>query len=82
MAKRKVYVNVLLKQDREGNILPLNVEWEDGTVFEIDKIIYKCRASSTKVGGSGERYTVRISGKETYLYFSEDEKRWFVEGKY
>jgi hypothetical protein len=39
-----------------------------------------CKAASTKVGGCGIRYTVRIEGKETYL-FDEDGK-WFVEEEY
>lgn len=81
MAKRKVYVKVLMIQDEEGNIQPLQIVWEDGKVFDVDKVIYRCRASSTKVGGTGMRYTIRISGKETFLYYSEDENRWFVEGK-
>ena len=39
-----------------------------------------CRAASTKVGGTGLRYTVMICGKETYL-FDEENGKWFVEGK-
>lgn len=81
MAKRKVYVKVIMIQDEEGNIQPLQIVWEDGKVFDVDKVVYRCRASSTKVGGTGMRYTIRISGKETFLYYSEDENRWFVEGK-
>lgn len=81
MAKRKVYVKVIMIQDEEGTIQPLQIVWEDGKVFDVDKVIYRCRASSTKVGGTGMRYTIRISGKETFLYYSEDENRWFVEGK-
>ena len=81
MAKRKVYVKVIMIQDEEGNIQPLQIIWEDGKVFDVDKVIYRCRASSTKVGGTGMRYTIRISGKETFLYYSEDENRWFMEGK-
>lgn len=81
MAKRKVYVKVIMIQDEEGNIQPLQIVWEDGKVFDVDKVVYRCRASSTKVGGTGMRYTIRISGKETFLYYSEDENRWFMEGK-
>lgn len=81
MAKRKVYVKVLMMQDEEGGIQPLQIVWDDGKAYDVDRVIYKCRASSTKVGGTGMRYTVRISGKETYLYYSEDENRWFMEGK-
>lgn len=81
MPKRKVYVKVLLMQDESGSIEPLQIIWDDGQMYDVDKVLYKCRASSTKVGGTGIRYTVRISGKETFLYYSEDENRWFMEGK-
>jgi len=76
---RKVYVDVTLKQDKYGGVLPLDVTWEDGTVYEVDRLLYVCRAASLKAGGAGTRYTVRICGKETYLF--EEDGRWFVEGK-
>ena len=76
---RKVYVEVTAKFDTEGNITPLSVTWEDGTVYEIDRILDKRRAASLKAVGIGMRYTCRISGRQSYLYY--DEPRWFVEGK-
>lgn len=76
---RKVYVEVTAKFDTEGNITPLSVTWEDGTVYEIDRILDKRRAASIKAGGIGMRYTCRISGRQSYLYY--EEPRWFVEGK-
>ncbi len=45
---RKVYVEVTAKFDTEGNITPLAVTWEDGTVYEIDKIVDKRRVASLK----------------------------------
>lgn len=77
--RRKVYVDVVLKNDKKGNIRPLSITWEDGTNFEVDRLITVCRASSTRVGGCGIRYTVSIAGNETYLFHEDD--RWFVEGK-
>ena len=38
---RKVYVEVIARFDTDGNITPLSVKWEDGTVYEIDKVIDK-----------------------------------------
>ena len=76
---RKVYVEVTAKFDTEGNITPLSVTWEDGTVYEIDRILDKRRAASIKAGGIGMRYTCLISGRRSYLYY--EEPRWFVEGK-
>ena len=51
----------------------------NGRVFAIEQLGYKCRASSTKVGGGGIRYTVRINGRETYLF--QEGSRWFVEAR-
>lgn len=76
---RKVYVAVNLDVDIEGKIRPRSIHWEDGHVYEIDRLKQRIRAASTKVGGCGIRYTVMICGKETYL-FNEDD-RWFVEAK-
>ena len=76
---RKVYVEVTAKFDTEGNITPLSVTWEDGTVYEIDRILDKRRAASLKAVGIGMRYTCRISGRQSYLYY--EDPRWFVEGK-
>ena len=76
---RKVYVEVTARFDVEGNITPLSVTWEDGTVYEIDRILDKRRAASLKAGGIGMRYTCRILGQQSYLYY--EDPRWFVEGK-
>lgn len=77
---RKVYVEVIARFDTDGNITPLSVKWEDGTVYEIDKVIDKRRAASLKAGGIGMRYTCRILNQQSYLFY--EEPRWFVEGKY
>ena len=47
--------------------------------LRIYQLGYKCRASSAKVGGGGIRYTVRINGRETYLF--QEGSRWFVEAR-
>ena len=38
-------------------------------------------AASLKVGGNGIRYTVRILGKQTYIFYDNNECKWFVEAK-
>lgn len=76
---RRVYVNVIARHDEQGKVRPLEVEWEGGRRFEVDKLLDVRRAAALKAGGQGLRYTVRILGKETYLF--EDEGRWFVEAK-
>ena len=76
---RRVYVNVIARHDEQGRVRPLEVEWEDGRRFEVDRLLDVRRAAALKAGGQGLRYTVRIMGRETYLF--EDEGRWFVEAK-
>ena len=76
---RKAYVSVNLDVDEEGAIQPRLIRWKDGLIFQIDQILYKCRATSKKVGGGGIRYTVMIRGKESFLFHEGD--KWFVEAK-
>lgn len=64
----------------DGTARPRKIKFEDGEVYEIDRVRHCCRAASTKVGGTGLRYTVMICGTETFL-FDEENGKWFVEGK-
>ena len=76
---RKEYVSVKLDVDEEGAIQPRLIRGKEGLIFQIDQILYKCRATSKKVGGGGIRYTVMIKGKESFLFHEGD--KWFVEAK-
>lgn len=81
---RKVYVSVLLMVDTDGNKRPYRIKFEDdpvyqNSVFHIDKVADIRRAASTKVGGTGIRYTICIDGKQSYLF--EDDNKWFIEAK-
>ena len=75
--KRKVYVAVRADFDTEGRITPVSLTWEDGTVFEIDRVLDCKKAASQKAGGIGDRFTIRVQGRERYLWF--ENPRWFVE---
>ena len=63
--------------DLDGNIRPRAITWEDGRVFEIDRVLDARRAASLKAGGVGMRYTCRIRGKEVRLF--NEEGHWFME---
>jgi len=67
----KVYVGVNARFEPDGKIIPLSVTWEDGSEYEIDRVMNVCRAASLKAGGVGIRYTVRIGSTETYLFRDE-----------
>lgn len=77
--ERKVYVEVTARFDVAEKVTPLSLTWEDGTVFEIDKVLDCRRAASLKAGRIGLRYSVQIGKRQSYLYY--EEPRWFVEAK-
>ena len=74
---RRIYVEVTAVFTPEGQILPQQIRWEDGSLFPIDRVTDIRKAAATKAGGCGLRYTIRIGGRQTYLFLDED--RWFVE---
>ena len=73
----KTFVKVTAEHDVDGRTKPLAMVWTDGRQYEIDRVTDVRMAPALKAGGLGVRYTVRIRGKEVYLF--EDEGRWFVE---
>lgn len=77
---RKVFVDVTATFTKDGRLEPLYFVWEDGTRYEVDKVIDNKKAASLKAGGQGQRYRCRVAGKEVYLYL-EDGNKWFMEGK-
>lgn len=78
--RTKVYVKVNADHDIDGSCRPRSIILEDGRKFNIYRLKQVRRAASTKVGGTGLRYTVSILGKDTYL-FDEENGKWFVELK-
>lgn len=78
---KKQYVNVFVKYCSDGTMMPMSIEWIDGSRYMIDRITDVRRAASLKCGGIGLRYTVKIQGKQRMLYFEDmpDKKRWFLE---
>lgn len=50
---RKAYVSVNLDVDEEGALHPRLIRWQNGLVFPIEQTLYKCRATSKKVGAEG-----------------------------
>jgi hypothetical protein len=84
----KVYVAVKTDFTADGTMLPREITWEDGERFEIDRVLDIRQAAAMKAGGQGDRYTVRIRGKQRYLFFERSTNltgnnigRWFVERK-
>ena len=82
----KVYVQVEVDFREDGVMLPRRITWEDGRKYEIDKVTDIRQAAAMRAGGQGDRYTIRIQGKQSYLFFERSSNqtgnnigRWFVE---
>ncbi len=84
----KVYVPVDVRFDEQGCMLPHIITWEDGKKYEIDRVTDIRPAPALRAGGQGDRYTIWINGKQSYLFFERyatvtgcNLGRWFVERK-
>ena len=82
----KVYVDVTAKFNSDGFLIPINLTWEDGQVFEIDRVTDIRQAAAMKAGGQGDRDTIWVRGKQSYLFIERSCSltgnnlgRWFVE---
>ncbi len=73
----KINLEVNADFDLDGNIRPRSITWEDGRVFEIDRVLDARRAPSLKAGGVGIRYICRIRGKVVNLF--NEEGCWYME---
>ena len=76
--REKRYVEVDVRFSTEGRLRPLQIIFDKGQVYKIDKIKDICRRAAD-VGGVGDRYTCMIQGKERELWFEDG--RWFVAAK-
>lgn len=77
--REKHYVGVETRTSADGRVTPVAVVWDDGRRFEVDRVLDARQACSLKTGGTGMRYTVRVAGQSTYLWY--EGPRWFVEAK-
>lgn len=70
-------IDVVANMSKIGFITPLYIKWEDGRIFEIEKILDIRKKASLKGGGMGMRYTCLINSQEKYIWL--DDYIWFVE---
>ncbi len=82
----KVYVHVKVDFREDGIMLPRKITWEDGREYEIDRVSDIRQAAAMRAGGQGDRYTIYVQGKQSYLFFERSPNqtgncigRWFVE---
>lgn len=94
--REKDYVDVVEKTDEDGLITPLEITFYErdesgirigvGRTYTIDRVLDRRPSAALKVGGNGERYTIEVKGKTTYLFREypnhvTEPSRWFVEAK-
>ena len=65
----KVYVQVKVDFREDGVMLPRKITWEDGREYEIDRVSDIRQAAAMRAGGQGDRYTIYVQGKQSYLFF-------------
>ena len=80
MESCKVYVDVNAMFTKDGRLLPKSFIWTDGHVYEIQRVTDVRRAASLKAGGAGMRYTCIVDGRESRLFY-EDNNMWFMESR-
>ena len=78
-AREKRYVPVVVRFDTTGKMRPVLIEFDEEHKYTVDKILDVRRAACQSVVCLCYRYTCRIQGKETYLWFEKG--CWFVEAK-
>ena len=81
----KVYVSVSVVFNEEGRMLPRIIKW-DRRKYAIDRVSDIKQAAAMRCGGQGDRYTIWVNGKQSYLYFERNTAltgnnigKWFVE---
>ena len=84
----KVYVSVNADFREDGLIIPRSITWENGQKYSIDRVYDVRQAAALKAGGQGDRYSIIVNGRQSYLFFERNSSlsgnnigRWFVERK-
>ena len=77
---RMVFVKVIVDFDIHGKMTPLKITWPDGRQYDIDRVL-DVRMSAAKSGGSGIRFLCRIQHREVPIYYNDDTKQWWCDGK-
>lgn len=74
----KKYITVESKKDSDGNENPQKIFWNDGRIFLIKKILYRCNSVDNEYDGI--RFTVQIENYQRDIYLDED-GQWYVEAR-
>ncbi len=70
----KIFVGVVARFGSDGGVTPLSVIWPDGRLYPIEAVL---ALKVARGAPDHRRYTVRIHGRDAYLYRAQD--RWFMD---
>ncbi|MBR3357322.1 MAG: hypothetical protein IKG46_05765 [Solobacterium sp.] len=75
MERRKKYIDLIVQIDRDGNMTPKEILWEDGRRFIVQKVLDK-RHAITSAGGAAVCFTCILAGRRRDIY--REKERWYV----
>ena len=70
-------VEVVHSTSVAGEKTPLEIVWEDGRRFRVDRVLDRRMARSLRSGGEGVRFTVLVGRTVTHLWY--DGTYWSVD---
>ena len=80
MQYQKIYVTVILRVNTKGQSIPIEIEWDDGQTYKINRILgVKMHPPLNVSGILTRRFRIIVSGKERYLYCETETNKWFVK---
>lgn len=69
-----------LHVDREGYMKPTAIEWEDGRIYNIERVTDERMSPPPHVGAIlARRYDVIVEGREKTVFLETSSNKWFVE---
>ena len=75
MEHTKKYINIIVQIDRDGNMTPKEILWEDGRHFPVQRVLDR-RHAITSAGGAAVCHTCIVAGKRRDIY--REKERWYV----
>ena len=75
---RRKYITVETGINKSGEENPVRIFWNDGRVFTIKRILYRCKPVDNEYDGM--RFTVQIDNNQRDIY-RDDDGQWYVEAR-
>ena len=73
------FVEVTARFDIFGNIMPVSIMWEDGTVYDIDNVLTHKNVDGLQKNSVATMFIVIIKEEQKCIFL--DNGRWYVKPK-